>query len=148
MTAGTAGNVVFLGDEITQGWETTGSAALAQYFTGTKTMFNLGFKGDCTEHVLWRIQNGELASAPKAIFLMVGGNNTALYTETEEPTGQTSVGVRDIIDNLVSTRGSTTKIIVQAILPRGTDESDPYRYRNDAYARGNYTVNRRRHGMG
>jgi dienelactone hydrolase/lysophospholipase L1-like esterase len=122
-------DIVFIGDELTQGWETTGAASLASHFTGDKTMFNLGFSGDCTENVLWRIQNGELGS-PKAIFLMVGGNNAAIYTEKEEPVGKTYLGVRAIIDYLVANY-SSSKIVVQAVLPRGLDESDPVRPRND-----------------
>ena len=109
-------DIVFVGDELTQGWETTGAASLASHFTGDKTMFNLGFDGDCTENVLWRIQNGEIGS-PKAIFLMVGGNNSAIYTEREEPEGKTYLGVRAIIDYLVE-HFSTSKIVVQAVLPR------------------------------
>ncbi|MBR2940969.1 MAG: hypothetical protein IKC14_06630, partial [Kiritimatiellae bacterium] len=112
----------------------------ASHFTGDKAMFNLGFDGDCTENVLWRIQNGELAS-PKAIFLMVGGNNSAIYTETEEAEGKTYLGVRSIIDCLCEHVGAD-KVVVQAVLPRGLDESDPVRPRNDrlnidvrAYAR-------------
>jgi beta-glucosidase len=122
-------DVVFLGDELTQGWETTGAGALATYFAGDRTMFNLGFAGDCTENVLWRIRNGELGS-PKAVFLMVGGNNAAIYTEKEEPEGKTYLGVREIIDDLVASVGAS-KVVVQAVLPRGLDESDPVRPRND-----------------
>ena len=122
-------DIVFIGDELTQDWETTGAAALASHFTGDKAMFNLGFDGDCTENVLWRIQNGEIGS-PKAIFLMVGGNNSAIYTKAEEGPGKTIRAVRDIIDYLAANY-SSAKIVVQAILPRGLDESDPVRPRND-----------------
>ena len=122
-------DIVFIGDELTADWETTGADALATYFTGDKAMFNLGFAGDCTEHALWRIKNGELGN-PKAIFLMIGGNNTATYLESEEAPGQTTIAVRDIIDYIRSNHG-TTKLVVQAILPRGADESDPVRARND-----------------
>ena len=114
-------DVVFLGDELTQGWETTGADALATYFAGDKTMFNLGFAGDCTENVLWRIRNGELGS-PKVVFLMVGGNNAAIYAEREEAEGRTYLGVRAIIDELVESFGAS-RVVVQAVLPRGLDES-------------------------
>jgi len=122
-------DIVFIGDELTQGWETTGAAALASHFAGDRTMFNLGFAGDCTENVLWRIRNGELGS-PKAVFLMVGGNNAAIYAEREEAEGRTYLGVRAIIDELVESFGAS-KVVVQAVLPRGLDESDPVRPRND-----------------
>ena len=122
-------DIVFIGDELTQGWETTGASSLASNFVGDKAMFNLGFAGDCTENVLWRIRNGELGS-PKVVFLMVGGNNAAIYTEKEEPEGKTFLGVREIIDDLVASVGAS-KVVVQAVLPRGLDESDPVRPRND-----------------
>lgn len=122
-------DIVFIGDELTQGWETTGASSLASHFAGDKAMFNLGFNGDCTENVLWRIQNGELGS-PKAVFLMIGGNNSAIYTEREEAEGRTYLGVRAIIDCLCENVGAS-KVVVQAVLPRGLDESDPVRPRND-----------------
>ena len=122
-------DIVFIGDELTQDWETTGASSLASHFAGDKAMFNLGFNCDCTENVLWRIQNGELGS-PKAIFLMIGGNNSAIYTKAEEAPGKTIRAVRDIIDYLKANCGSA-KIVVQAILPRGLDESNPVRPRND-----------------
>ena len=122
-------DIVFIGDELTQGWETTGASSLAAHFIGDKAMFNLGFDGDCTENVLWRIRNGELGN-PKAVFLMVGGNNAAIYTEMEEAEGRTYLGVRAIIDCLCENVGAS-KVVVQAVLPRGLDESDPVRPRND-----------------
>ena len=122
-------DIVFIGDELTQGWETTGASSLASHFAGDKAMFNLGFDGDCTENVLWRVRNGELGSA-KAVFLMVGGNNAAIYTEREEAEGRTYLGVRAIIDCLCENVGAS-KVVVQAVLPRGLDESDPVRPRND-----------------
>ena len=100
-------DIVFLGDELTQDWETTGASSLASHFAGDRTMFNLGFAGDCTENVLWRIRNGELGS-PKAVFLMVGGNNAAIYAEREEAEGRTYLGVRAIIDELVESFGAST----------------------------------------
>ena len=53
--------IVFLGDSITHFWESNGRAVWDRYFaTGRYRALNLGFSGDRTEHVLWRIAHGEL----------------------------------------------------------------------------------------
>lgn len=52
-------DVVFIGDSITHGWENEG-AETWQAFYGERNALNLGFSGDRTEHVLWRLQNGAL----------------------------------------------------------------------------------------
>lgn len=125
-------NIVFLGDGQTRRWETTGAGALEAQFTGDRAMFNLGFDGDRTEHVLWRIaKGGELDGyAAKAIFLMVGGNNSADFPKDEEGPALTIVAIRDILSKIREKQPGAT-IVLQAILPRGKDEGEPLRSRND-----------------
>ena len=53
-------DLLFIGDSITQGWEDQGRRVWEAYY-GHRHAVNLGFNGDCTEHVLWRLQHGELA---------------------------------------------------------------------------------------
>src|SRR5262245_61129058 len=69
------GDVIFLGDSITQGWE--GQKAWQEHFGSFKPV-NLGIGGDQTGHVLWRITEGhELDNLkPKAAVIMIGTNNT------------------------------------------------------------------------
>ena len=69
--------VVFLGDSITQGWEGRGVQVWRKYFLDPPyRALNLGFSGDRTENVLWRIDHGELDGyKAKAIVLMIGTNN-------------------------------------------------------------------------
>ena len=52
-------DVVFIGDSITQGWEGGGKAVWDRDFAPLKSG-NFGFSGDRTEHVLWRLENGEI----------------------------------------------------------------------------------------
>jgi len=57
--------IVFLGDSITEGWRR--SKDIWDKAFGADTPANFGIGGDRTQHVLWRIQNGELNGIkPKA----------------------------------------------------------------------------------
>ncbi|MEJ5259232.1 MAG: GDSL-type esterase/lipase family protein, partial [Anaerohalosphaeraceae bacterium] len=69
--------VVFIGDSITHGWENKGKAVWDAYYSSYDAL-NLGYSGDRTEHVLWRLQNGEIDGIqPKLAVLMIGTNNAA-----------------------------------------------------------------------
>ncbi len=75
-------NLIFLGDSITQDWELNGPepwlnfAPAWQRFYGDRNAVNLGFKGDTTASLLWRIRNGEVDGIkPKAGVILIGANN-------------------------------------------------------------------------
>ena len=71
------GGVDFLlmGDSITDGWRGGGKKVYAEHFDALKPA-NFGIGGDRTQHVLWRLQNGELDGiTPKVCMLMIGTNN-------------------------------------------------------------------------
>src|SRR3954452_18531885 len=87
-----AGDVIFLGDSITQGWE--GQKAWLEYFGPFKPV-NLGIGGDQTGHVLWRITDGhELDHLnPKAAVLMIGTNNTGGHSAQ-----QIAGAIQDIVE--------------------------------------------------
>ncbi len=61
--------VVFLGDSITQGWN-----SLAQDFPNLKTV-NRGIGGDTTRGVLYRLDADVLLLHPRAIVLLIGTND-------------------------------------------------------------------------
>ncbi len=61
--------VVFLGDSITQGWN-----SLAQDFPNFKTV-NRGISGDTTRGVLYRLDADVLSLDPKAVVLLIGTND-------------------------------------------------------------------------
>src|SRR5436190_22259432 len=50
--------LVFIGDSITQGWEAQGAKDVWEKHYGNRKAVNLGIGGDRTQHVLWRLQNG------------------------------------------------------------------------------------------
>ncbi|SFS12606.1 Lysophospholipase L1 [Granulicella pectinivorans] len=85
LTEAQLGNVdlLFVGDSITQNYEKPGPAPNEVFLPIWQTYFaphramNLGFSGDETAHVLWRLQNGEVQGLnPKNIVLLIGTNNT------------------------------------------------------------------------
>lgn len=121
------GNVdlIFVGDSITQGWEGEGQDVWAAYY-GHRNAVNLGISGDRTQHVLWRLQNGNLEGiSPKLAVVMIGTNNAA-SNEAEE----TAEGIAAIV-NVLREKLPSTKVILLAIFPRGETPEDPLRQKNE-----------------
>jgi lysophospholipase L1-like esterase len=115
--------VAFLGDSITQGWEGAGKAAWDRTFAPLGAA-NFGFSGDRTEHVLWRLENGELVGAkPKVVVVMIGTNNLG---HGSSDAGQTAQGVRAVCDCLLRA-SPKTKVLLLAILPRALTADDRLR---------------------
>lgn len=107
-------DLVFIGDSITQGWQGKAARnALAKDFAG-KNILNLGFKGDYTGHVLWRLQNGELKGvSAKVAVIMIGTNNTT----RGDSASQTAEGVKVIVDE-VRKKMPSTKVLLLSVFPR------------------------------
>lgn len=105
-------DVVFLGDSITSDWLEAGKAIWNQHISVYKPL-NLGVSGDRTEHVLWRLANGEADNIkPKVIVLMIGTNNLYMYSVDE-----ICEGVYTILEELQN-RQPQSKILLLGILPR------------------------------
>lgn len=118
--------VVFLGDSITQGWENAGAGVFEEYFGHWRTL-NLGFSGDRTENVLWRLQHGAVDNIdPELVVLMIGTNNTG--HRQDEP-AWVARGVESILDELTS-RLPDSKILMLAIFPRSAEADDLPRRNN------------------
>ena len=85
-------DVLFLGDSITDAWggpghnpKAAGAKIFAVEFEPLKAA-NFGIGGDRTQHVLWRLQNGELDGIrPKVVMLMIGTNNSNRNDNVESP---------------------------------------------------------------
>lgn len=104
--------VIFLGDSITAGWG--GQKSIWEKSFGQYKPANFGIGGDRTQHVLWRIQNGELDGIkPKAAVIMIGTNNSG--SDSAEGIAK---GVTKIVEH-IRAKLPDTKILLLAVFPRG-----------------------------
>ncbi|HVG01307.1 MAG TPA: GDSL-type esterase/lipase family protein [Nitrospira sp.] len=115
-----------IGDSITQGWSGEGRRVWETYY-GHRQAVNLGFNGDRTEQVLWRLQQGEIDGImPKAAVVLIGTNNSGAR---KDPAEQTAAGVQAIL-TVLRTRLPEMKILLLGIFPRGATGADPLRQLN------------------
>lgn len=122
-----AGNIdlLFIGDSITQGWEGAGKEIWEKFY-GKRHAMNAGIGGDRTQHVLWRLDHGNIDGIkPKVAVLMIGTNNSNREDNTAEEIG---AGITAIVQKLRS-KLPETKILVLAVFPRG-EKPSPQREKN------------------
>ena len=104
--------LVFIGDSITHGWEGSGQEVWAEYYA-PRNALNIGIGGDRTQHVLWRLQNGNFeGQKPELCVLMIGTNNFRDNT-AEEIAGGIEAIVREI-----AKQSPESKVLILAIFPR------------------------------
>lgn len=112
-------DILFMGDSITDGWRGKGKNVWDKFYA-PKYAANFGIGGDRTEHVLWRIENGELVGIdPKVVVLMIGTNNSGANSAD-----QISEGVEKIVADF-RTQLPKSKILLLAIFPRGKPDANP-----------------------
>jgi beta-glucosidase len=125
--AGARSDVVFIGDSITEGWEKSGLPVWDRHYAKYNAL-DLGFGGDHTENVLWRLQHGELDGiSPKVAVLMIGTNNTG---DRQEDPRTTAAGVRRLLDE-IRQRLPATRILLLAVFPRDEQPTAALRRIND-----------------
>ena len=121
------GNVdlLMIGDSITHGWEGAGKATWEKYY-GKRNAVNLGIGGDRTQHVIWRLQNGNIKGiSPKLAVIMIGTNNSGSNTPEE-----IAEGVEAIVA-LLRKELPEMKVLILAIFSRGPNNDDPRRQVNE-----------------
>lgn len=105
--------LLFLGDSITHGWDGGGKKVWEENYSKYQPA-NFGIGGDRTEHVLWRIDNGELDSVkPKVVVLMIGTNNTGSNTAEEIASADKKIVAE------IRTKLPDAKVLLLAVFPRG-----------------------------
>lgn len=110
-------DLLFIGDSITHGWENTGEEVWDQYYAARHAV-NMGFGGDRTQHVLWRLDHSPLAAiSPKLAIIMIGTNNSNGQDNTAE---EIADGIIAICQRLRD-RLPQTKILLLAIFPRNAE---------------------------
>ena len=117
------GNVelLFLGDSITQLWENNGAEVWKARYDKRKAM-NAGIGGDTTQHVLWRLDHGNIDNiSPKLVVLMIGTNNFGGNSATE-----ISAGILAVVEKLRSKLPKAT-VLLLGVFPRGEKKDDPLR---------------------
>ena len=113
---GNDAKVIFVGDSITQGWEGNGAAIWQQTFAPCNAI-NLGIGGDRTEHVLWRMQNGNVRGlAPDVAVVMIGTNNFG--QEESDSVAVVLDGVVAVVEQLKKSLPNV-QVLLLDIFPRG-----------------------------
>jgi lysophospholipase L1-like esterase len=111
---------VLVGDSITDFWPGKGKDSYAQFVAWSPV--DLGVSGEHTEHVLWRLMNGELDGyQAKAFMVMIGTNNIG-HCPDEKPEW-VAAGVKKIIET-IREKQPQAKILLLAIFPRGATAAD------------------------
>jgi lysophospholipase L1-like esterase len=119
-------DVYFVGDSITRRWGATDERYRPLLDNWRKNFHgwnaaDFGWGADLTQHILWRLENGELDGIqPKIIVVMAGTNNVG----KESPVGSndprieaTTRGIRAIVD-VCRKKAPKATIVVMGITPR------------------------------
>ena len=116
-------SLVLIGDSITNNYDKANppdenfQPTWNEFYAPRKAL-NLGFSGDTTAHVLWRLNHGEVDGIhPKVAIVLIGTNNTG-HGQTAE---QTEIGI-DAVVNRIEELLPQTHVLLLGILP--SDISD------------------------
>ncbi len=117
------GDLLFVGDSITEGWGGAGKEVWAKEYAPGKSL-NIGIGGDTTQNVLWRLANGEVEGLkPKVVVLMIGTNNFGLNGD------QPADVIRGITAVVASLREKLphSHVLLLSIFPRDAKPDAPIR---------------------
>ena len=118
-------DLIFIGDSITQGWEGRGKKVWAKHYT-KRNAVNLGIGGDRTQHVIWRLDNGNLHRIkPKAAVIMIGTNFSGSNSSQEFADGV------EVIVKQLRKKLPETKVLLLGVFPRGANKADKRRQVNE-----------------
>jgi len=123
--------LLLIGDSITQNYEKADPPdedfrSTWDTFYGARGALNLGFSGDGTQHLLWRLGHGEVDGLrPKVAVLLIGTNNTGWLQQSAE---QTQLGI-DAVVATIQQKLPDTHILLLGLLP---SDVSPEKSRADA----------------
>jgi beta-glucosidase len=119
--------LVWIGDSITDAWRGGEQNKLFNERWGKYNPLNLGISGDKTEHVLWRLEHGELdglAGGTKLVVMMIGTNNLG-NAPTASPE-DTAEGVKCLVKT-IRQKLPGAKVLLLGVFPRGKEATNPFR---------------------
>jgi len=118
-------DLVLIGDSITHGWEGKGKSVWEKFY-GKRNAVNLGIGGDRTQHVMWRLDNGNVKGiSPKVAVVMIGTNNSGNNSPEEIADGLAA------ITKQLRKKLPKTKVLLLGIFPRGANKDDGRRQVNE-----------------
>ena len=114
-------SVYFLGDSITRRW---GATDYPDFLANWKQNFHgwnaadFGWGADSTQHILWRVKNGELDGVnPKVIVLLAGTNNVGKEPGDDAKVADITRGLTALV-NVCREKAPAATIILIGITPR------------------------------
>jgi lysophospholipase L1-like esterase len=114
-------DVYFAGDSITRRWGATDYPELLENWKQNFFGWNAGDFGwgaDRVEHILWRLENGELDGvSPKVVVLLAGTNNVGSRPGPAGKIEDINAGIKRAVD-LFREKAPDATIVVTAIFPR------------------------------
>jgi lysophospholipase L1-like esterase len=113
-------DMIWDGDSITDGWQGNGRAVWEAHF-GKIKVADFGISGDQVQHVVWRVQHGQLdGQDPKLVMLMIGTNNLSQKVE------DVAAGIKMLIGEYEK-RCPHAQILLLGVFPRSANPTDPAR---------------------
>ena len=114
-------DVYFIGDSITRRWGASDYPQLLANWTQNFSGWNaadFGWGGDGIEHILWRLENGELDHVnPKVIIVLAGTNNIGTQPGGDEKVAEITRGLAAIV-SLCRQKAPGATIVLTGIFPR------------------------------
>lgn len=112
-----------------------------QQFYAPRHALNLGFSGDTTANVLWRLDHGEVDGLhPKVAVVMIGTNNTGVGNQSAD---QAEAGI-DAVVGTIEQKLPATRVLLLGILPSAVSDDKTSRDRAiDNYLAACYSENPR-----
>ncbi len=121
-------DVYLFGNSITRRWGATDYPEFLTHFRQTFFGWNaadFGWGADRTEHMLWRLEHGELDGVnPKVIILLAGTNNVGNTPGGPSKVDDITRGLITIIETFRQKAPKAT-ILVTGIFPRNDNPRDP-----------------------
>lgn len=119
-------DLILFGDSISQSWsgaeqriaQKDGERFFDKAFAGKWKTASFGISGDRTEHLLYRLQNGNFNGlSPKAVVLMIGINNLKTGGHTAD---QVIAGIQALVEELVI-KLPNSQVVLLGTFPSGND---------------------------